>query len=494
MKKKSFFSVDLGASSGRTIIGTLSEAGLELRELTRFENPIIEVTGHFYWDIYALYHEIIKALKIVAKEGTKIESIGIDTWGVDFALVCEDGELLRQPYSYRDSHTADAPEIFFSKSMPCEKLYELTGIQIMNFNSVFQLDAIRRNHPGMLEQANKILFIPDALSFMLTGTSVTEYTIASTSQMLNPKTKKFEKEILDVLGLRDDQFAPLIYPGECIGHLTAAVQRQTGLGSIPVVAVAGHDTASAVAAVPASEGEHFAYISSGTWSLMGVELNAPVINQESFAYNFTNEGGVDGTVRFLKNICGMWLLESCRREWELEHNYSYGELIEMALRERPFESLINPDASCFANPTSMVEAIRNYCVETKQDVPKRVGQIVRCIFDSLALRYRQVFERLQGFAPFAIEAMHVIGGGSQNALLNQFTANSLGVKVIAGPKEATAIGNVMLQAKAAGMVNSIAEMRSTIRNSMQFEEFTPAESVLWEKAYTKYLAAYREDL
>jgi rhamnulokinase len=491
MKINKFLAIDLGATSGRTIIGTLGNGNLEQVELTRFPNPIIETNGHYYWDIYALYNEIIKALKIVAQDKIEITSIGIDTWGVDFGFVAKDGELLRQPYSYRDAHTVGAPEAFF-KSVPKEKVYELTGIQIMNFNSLYQLDAIRRAESSVWSIIHKIIFIPDLLAYMLTGNVVTEYTIASTSQILNPRTKQLDTELLEALGLRPEQFGPIVYHGTTIGHLTEDVRRQTGLGDIPVVAVAGHDTGAAVAAVPA-EGKQFAYLSSGTWSLMGIEVDEPIINEKSYELNFTNEGGVDGTIRFLKNICGMWLLESCRKEWELAgRDWSYPELIEKSKQAEPFASLINPDAPVFANPVSMTGAIRHYCKATDQKIPQSEGEFTRCIFDSLALRYKQVFGFLQGFSSAPLQCLHVIGGGSQNVLLNQFTANALGVEVVAGPAEATAIGNIFLQARAAGLVDSLSEMRSLIKKSISLYSFSPNDEETWNKAYDNYLKVYKE--
>ena len=490
MKQTHFFAVDLGATSGRTILGTLSESGLDQRELTRFPNHIIETNGHFYWDIYALYNEIIGGLKVVAREGIEIASVGIDTWGVDFAFIGKDGGLLRNPYCYRDPHTVGMMEEYFKK-IPKERVYDLTGIQFMNFNSLFQLYTLHRIGDSALEAADKILFVPDALSYMLTGEKVTEYTIASTSQILNPRTKQMEQELLDVCDVRAEQFGRFVFPGEQIGVLNEEVQRQTGLGAIPVIAVAGHDTASAVAAVPAMN-ERFAYLSSGTWSLMGIEVKDAIINAESFEKNFTNEGGVEGTTRFLKNICGMWLLERCRKEWT--EDYSYNALIEAALAAPAFRSIINPDAPCFANPTYMTEAIKQYCRETSQPVPNTYGEFTRCIFDSLALRYRQIFGYLQQMSPFPIEALHVIGGGSRNNLLNQFTCNAVGVPVVAGPSECTAIGNIMLQAKAAGIVSDIAAMRHLIAASIETTTFTPEEAEDWDKGYELYLKVYREDL
>lgn len=492
MRHTYFFAVDLGATSGRTILGILGDGKMELKELTRFPNHIIETCGHCYWDIYALYREIINGLKVVAKENIPIQSIGIDTWGVDFVMIGKDGELLRNPYCYRDPHTVGAPEEYFTH-IPRERVYDITGIQIMNFNSLFQLSTLHRNHNSVLEAADKILFTPDALGYMLTGKMVTEYTIASTSQMLNPRTKHFEKELLDVVSIKEEQFGRFVFPGEKIGTLTEEVQKLTGLGAIPVISVAGHDTASAVAAVPARN-EKFAYLSSGTWSLMGIEVKDAIINKESYELNFTNEGGVEGTTRFLKNICGMWLLERCRKEWAVTQDYFYPELIEAALAVSPFRSIINPDAPCFANPISMIEAINHYCQETGQPVPETYGEITRCIFDSLALRYKQIFSYLQKMAPFPIEKLHIIGGGSRNNLLNQFTCNAVGIPVVAGPSEGTAIGNIMLQAKASGLVNDISSMRNLISTSIETVSFEPQQSEEWETAYKKYLTYYREDL
>lgn len=493
MEHTYFFAVDLGATSGRTILGSLGENKMELRELTRFPNHIIETGGHCYWDIYALYNEIIRGLKVVAQENIPIRSIGIDTWGVDFVCVGKDGELLRNPYSYRDPHTTGVPEAYFTH-IPRERVYDITGIQIMNFNSLFQLYILRKNHCSALEAAEKILFMPDALGYMLTGQMVTEYTIASTSQILNPRTKRFEQELLDVVGIREEQFGRFVFPGEQIGVLTEEVQKITGLGAVPVIAVAGHDTASAVAAVPA-QNERFAYLSSGTWSLMGIEVKDAIINKDSYEQNFTNEGGVEGTTRFLKNICGMWLLERCRKEWDAAgHNYGYPELIEAALSVPAFRSVINPDSPCFANPASMVEAIGHYCRQTGQPVPESYGELTRCIFDSLALRYKQVFGYLQQMAPFPIERLHIIGGGSRNNHLSQFTCNAVGVPVTAGPSEGTAIGNIMLQAKAGGLVNDIAAMRRLISTSVETVSFEPQEPEAWEEAYKKYMEHYREDI
>lgn len=438
---KYYFSADLGATSGRTMIAAVGDGNINLEEMTRFSHPLIRVGKHYHWNLLHLYNEIVKGLREAASRGIAIESIGIDTWGVDMAFFGSDGTLLAAPISYRDPYTAGESDRFFEK-VPREKVYGLTGIQVMDFNSLYQLNALSREGYSPLKAASRILFLPDALSYMLTGNAVTEYTIASTSNFLDPHTKQLSAELLEAAGVSADKFAPVVMPGTVIGALTPEVQALTGLGAVPVVAVAGHDTGSAVAAVPAVT-ENFAYLSSGTWSLMGIESSEPIINADSYEHNFTNEGGVGGTTTFLKNICGMWLLERCRAEWE---ECSYDQLISEAMECEPFKFIVNTDDPAFANPSSMTEAIARYCFEKGQGSPSRRGEFVRCIFESLALRYRQVVEQLKSMSPHPIEVLHIIGGGSRNATLNQFTANSIGIPVIAGPAECTALGNVMVQA------------------------------------------------
>ena len=483
MTNLNFFAVDLGATSGRTILGSLVDGKLVQRELTRFPNPIIETGGHFFWDIYALYNEVVRGLKVVATEGIEIASIGIDTWGVDFVMIGKDGGVLRNPYCYRDPHTDGAMEEFF-KLVPKEKVYEKTGIQFMQFNSLFQLATLKRNHDSALEAADKILFVPDALTYMLTGEAVCEYTILSTSQLLDPRTKRMDPELLKAVGLKESQFGRYVQPGEVVGQLSAEVQKITGLGAVPVVAVAGHDTGSAVAAVPA-ENERFAYLSCGTWSLLGVETKDAIINEQSYANNFTNEGGIEGTTRFLKNICGMWLLERCRKEWT-DAPADVNQINQDSMEAEAFRSFIFPDAPDFANPVSMVEAIKDYCRKTGQPVPEDYRAMARCIFESLAMRYRQVLGYLKEMAPFPIEKLHVIGGGSRNGYLMQMAANSIGMPVVTGPMEGTAIGNIMLQAKAAGVVNDMFEMRGIIADSIETKTYLPQDTEKWEKAYREY--------
>ena len=486
-QKTYFFAVDLGATSGRTIIGTINNGKFALEEVTRFPNNLIEQGGHYYWDIYALYFEIIRGLKEVAQRGLKITSIGIDTWGVDFVTIGDDGAILRNPRAYRDPITFDAMDDYLEHVISKKEVYDVTGIQFLNFNSIFQLYAMKREGNSALKNASKILFIPDALSWMLTGNEVCEYTIASTSQLLDPRTKELDERLLASLGLTREKFGKMVQPGTMVGTLTEEVQRLTGLGAVPVIAVAGHDTGSAVAAVPAKD-EKFAYLSSGTWSLMGIETKDAIISDLSYERNFTNEGGIEGTTRFLKNICGMWLYERCRQEWPEEvRKLGHPELQGSAMQVEAFRSLINPDDQLFAAPTSMIDAIQTYCRESSQPVPETPAEICRCIFDSLALRYRQVFQWMQEFAPFKLEKLHIIGGGSLNKYLNQFTANATGATVLAGPQEGTAIGNIMLQAKAAGLVSNIWEMRSIIANGIELMKYVPEDKAIWDAAYDKYL-------
>ncbi|MBO4215956.1 MAG: rhamnulokinase, partial [Bacteroidaceae bacterium] len=415
--------------------------------------------------------------------GIAITSIGIDTWGVDFVMIGKDGGVLRNPYCYRDPHTDGAMEEYFQQ-VSKEQVYAKTGIQFMPFNSLFQLATLRKNHDSALEVADKILFVPDALMYMLTGEAVCEYTILSTSQLLDPRTKRIDPELIGAIGLEERKFGRYVNPCDRVGVLTPAVQRMTGLDAVPVVAVAGHDTGAAVAAVPA-ENERFAYLSCGTWSLLGIETKDAIISEKSYQYNFTNEGGVEGTTRFLKNICGMWLLERCRKEWT-DAPADVNQINRDSMEVAAFQSFIFPDAPEFANPTSMVEAIQSYCRKTLQPVPQDYRAMARCIFESLAMRYRQVLGYLKEMAPMPIEKLHVIGGGSRNEYLMQMTANSIGLPVVTGPVEGTAIGNIMLQAKAAGLVSDLFEMRKVIADSIEQKTYLPQDQEVWNEAYKKY--------
>jgi rhamnulokinase len=486
-----FLAIDIGAGSGRALLGTIQSEKIEFSEVTRFPNPMIEVNGFIYWDILYLYIQIIDSIKKVKSMGIEIKSIGIDTWGVDYVCFGSDGKALGMPSAYRNTNLRGAPERYFGK-INKEKLYMKTGIQIMDFNTLFQLDTQLHEKTSINRVIDKVLFMPDALSYMLSGKMVTEYTIASTSQLLNPYSRDFDMELLESVGLYKDNFAPIVYSGTIIGETNSSVIKATGQRGIKVVAVAGHDTASAVLAVPA-EDENFAYLSSGTWSLMGIESKQPVVNEVTYNLNFTNEGGADGSIRLLKNICGMWLIEKCRKEWEKERQVSFDEIVEAAMQAAPYSCFINPDAPCFANPDSMIDSIQKYCSDTNQKVPETIGEIARCIYESLAYRYKQVLQNLQKLADFPIQKLHIIGGGSKNNMLNQFTANAIGMQVIAGPSEATAIGNILMQAKAAGLVENKIIMRDIVRNSTALELFNPEDVETWDRNYNKYLEVFLED-
>ena len=484
-KTHTFLAFDCGATSGRAVLATFDKGAFSMKEVYRFPSGIIELGGKYYWDIVAIYEHFLKCLSQLEKEGVHLDSIGIDTWGVDFGFVADDGSLLGNPRAYRDPYTEGVPDKVF-QTVSREDLYAATGIQIMNFNSIFQLYAQTQERFAPLRYAQDILFVPDLLAYMLTGQKVCEYTIASTSGMMDQNSRQFNTALLEKLGIRTDVLLPIVQPGTRIGTLRPTIAATTGLGSVPVIAVAGHDTASAIAAVPAAD-EHFAYLSSGTWSLMGIEVPAPIINEASAAANFTNEGGIEGTTRFLKNITGMWLLEQCRKVWNAAgRDYSYAQLMDTARTEAAFPGRINPDDPRFANPKDMVAEItmalrppiRSGVTSSVMPGSDRASltdaQIVSCIYHSLADRYKEVLDILQGFAPFKIEKLHIIGGGSANELLNQWTADAIGIPVIAGPTEATAIGNVMIQAKAAGLVADRWQMRRLIADAFAVKTFYPS--------------------
>lgn len=482
MTLEHYFAVDLGATSGRTILATYNGETVTMKEVTRFANPMIPLGGHLYWDIANLYNEILKGLKTVADEGIAVNSIGIDTWGCDFAFFGKDGQLLGMPHCYRDQHTKGAQEKFFAK-MPADEVYRRTGIQFMDFNSLFQLDTIKRNSCQALEHADKILFIPDALIYMLTGNAICEYTVASTSQMLNPMTGDLDTEILEALGIPREKFGVMTQPGTVAGTLTEQVQEVTGLGAVPVVAVAGHDTGSAVAAVPAKDKE-YAYLSCGTWSLLGIESEKAIITEDSFRENFTNEGGIEGTTRFLKNICGLWLFEQSRKKFK-DAPSSVGELVALC-ESSTYDGLIFPDDPSFSNPSSMTAAIREYCSRTGQTAPETPADYCRCIFRSLAFRYRQVVEILETMCDFPIRKLHVIGGGSQNRYLMQYAANALNIPVICGPVEGTALGNVLMQLKASGAVDTLTRMREISGASVDLVTYLPEDAEKWNTEYERY--------
>lgn len=487
MDTKYFVAFDLGATSGRTILGTLQGTKLSLEEVTRFPNQMLPLNGHFYWNIYSLYESLKKGLAEVAKKKIPVTSIGIDTWGVDVVCINADGNIIGLPYAYRDPQTVGKKEEFFEKVMPADELYGKTGIQHMDFNTIFQLYTLSQRKDFNLENASHLLFMPDALSYLLTGNKVTEYTIASTGQLLNPVTRQIDEALLKAAGVSPELFSAMVEPGQQIGVLRKELCEELQIDPIPVIAVAGHDTASAVAAIPASD-RNFAYLSSGTWSLMGIETQGPVINEQTTRYNITNEGGVDGTIRLLKNITGMWIVEQCLKQWRKEGiEYTYPQMVELANAADPFVCFIDPADPSFANPADMPKAILDYCARTGQCGPKTHGEFIRIIFESLALKYRETLDVFRQLSDHPIEKLHIIGGGSRNNLLNHFTSNAIGLPVIAGPSEATSIGNIMLQAKAAGAVSTLTEMRKVISANVQPEYFAPADEETWNKAYQEYL-------
>lgn len=469
---QNFLAVDLGATSGRTVISSFDGESITMREFTRFANPQIPSDGHLYWDLPGLYNQILEALKKAHDEGIQLTSIGIDTWGCDFAFFGKDGSLLSQPFCYRDSHTDGAMEKFFAECMPADEVYQRTGIQFMPFNSLFQLYTIGKHSPELLQQADKILFIPDALSYMLTGNAICESTVASTSQLQNPRTGELDSDLLSLLGLDRNKFGANSVAGAEITHLTPYSPPTHPLPSTKVIAVAGHDTASAVAAVPA-EDENYAYLSCGTWSLLGVETPEPIITEESRRLNFTNEGGIFGTTRFLKNITGLWIFENCRKEWGTSVPANVNELNALC-HESSFAGLINPDDAVFAHPASMLQAIAEDFNRRGEEAPETPADFVRCIFRSLAHRIHEVLDMLRQLTHKDIQRLHVIGGGSLNVHLMQMLADELQMPVICGPAEGTALGNTLVQIQAANPeIDSLPKMRKLVINSIETKTYIP---------------------
>jgi len=483
MASNRYVAVDLGASSGRVILGEV-ETTIRLSEVHRFPNPQILSCGHYQWDLLGLFQEIKKGLSLISDSGIKeVASIGVDTWGVDFGLVGRDDVVLGNPYCYRDARAQGMIDRA-ARQLPLADIYAMTGIQFMELNSIFQLKSMVDSHHPLLDGAETLLFMPDLFHFLLTGNRCSEYTIASTSQLLNARTRTWAEDLFTALGLPLSLMADIIRPGSFVGELRSEVEEETGLHIDRVVAPASHDTASAVAAVPAEAGSSWAYLSSGTWSLLGVERETPLINEETLERNFTNEGGVDDTIRFLKNATGMWILEECRRQWGAQA--SYQDLLGQAQASPPFESLIFPDDPVFHHPTDMPGAIQSFCSRTGQPVPASHGQFARCILQSLALRYRQILEDIGKLQSRSIEVLHVVGGGSQNELLNQFTADAAGIPVLAGPVEATALGNLMAQAIAAGQLDSFASGRKLIADSFPVRAYYPVDPGPWSDAYARF--------
>jgi rhamnulokinase len=484
--QRKLFAFDLGAESGRGILGLFDGRQLRLEVVHRFPNGPVRTLETLHWDVLRLYGEMVNALRLCAGKVGGIDSVGVDTWGVDFALLGREGTLLGNPRHYRDPHTEGVMESAFARVGKAE-IFRQTGLQFMRFNTLFQLLALQRDGSPLLDAAKHLLFVPDLFHFWLTGIKVNELTDASTSQMIDPATCSWAYGLVQSFGLPVGLLGSIVKPGTVLGPLRISVATDTGLTPMPVVAVATHDTASAVAAVPASAEENWAYISSGTWSLMGVELSSPQVGERARAANFTNEIGFGGTVRFLKNIMGLWLVQECRRAWERAgRDHSYDELMRLAAEAPAFGSIVDPDDSSFILPASMPQALADYCRRTGQPAPEGVGPTVRCALESLVLRYRWVLEKLEELTGRTLSVIHIVGGGCQNELLCQLTADACGRLVLAGPVEATAIGNIVVQAIGLGLLGSLAEGRELVQRSFEVKRYEPRQNVLWQGAYERF--------
>lgn len=485
---KQLLAFDFGASSGRAMLGRFDGERIDLEEVHRFPNDPVQVGATLYWDVLRLFHEVKQGL-IKAKGCGKIDSFGIDTWGVDFGLLDREGRLLENPVHYRDTRTQGVMDQVF-QVIPKDILYQRTGTQFLHFNTLYQLYALRQKRPELLERASGLLLMPDLFLYLLTGQRQAEFTIASTGQMVNPYTGDWDLDLLKKLDLPVGLLSPIVHPGQIVGALSAPICAELGLEPIPAVAVTSHDTASAVVAVPAVQ-DDFVYISSGTWSLMGIESPVPLITDQTYAYNFTNEGGFNRTTRFLKNIMGLWLIQESRRQWNREGaNVSYADLEREALDCRPFRSLIDPDADVLGFPGDMPERIRQLCRETDQPVPEKRGEVVRCIYESLALKYRVTKDQIESVTGRQYPTLHVVGGGTKDGLLSQFTANATGSQVVAGPIEATALGNMAVQLLAQGVLKDLAEARRVIARSFALKQYQPADQPAWQDALTQYRRIY----
>ncbi|MBY0228988.1 MAG: rhamnulokinase [Gemmataceae bacterium] len=486
MAAAKFLAFDLGAESGRGILGLFDGARLALEEIHRFPNGGVRTLDSLHWDVLRLWSSIGEGLRHAAARAGGVDSVGIDTWGVDFALLGRDGSLLGNPRHYRDPHTEAYPGKAFA-TVPREEVFRQTGIQFMRFNSLYQLLALRDARSPLLDAARHLLFIPDLFHYWLTGIKANELTDASTSQMIDPSTRGWAYPLAQSFGLDTRLLGSIVQPGTVLGPLRAGVASDAGLNPVPVVATATHDTAAAVAAVPAGAGS-WAYISSGTWSLMGVELDAPLLGEAALRANFTNEIGFGGTVRFLKNVMGLWLVQECRRAWERAgQRMGYDELMRLASEAAAFGPVVDPDDASFILPASMPQALADYCRKSGQAVPQGVGPVVRCALESLALRYRWVLARLEELTGTRRDTIHIVGGGCQNELLCQLTADACGRVVVAGPVEATAIGNVLVQAVGLRHLGSLADGREVVRASFGVKRYEPRPDARWEERYGRFL-------
>ncbi|MCE5259253.1 MAG: rhamnulokinase [Chloroflexi bacterium] len=486
MKKMDYLALDLGAESGRAILGQFDGSKLELKPIHRFPNGPVKILDHLYWDVPRLWAEMKEGLAVYRREYKgELASIGLDTWGVDFALLGRNDVLLGMPFNYRDSRTAGMLEAAFVR-VPREEVFAQTGIQFMEINTLYQLLAMRLTDDPLLDQAKTLLMIPDLFNYWFTGVKAAEFSIATTSQFYDPRRMDWAYPLLGKLGLPAHILPEVVQPGAVLGPLLPSVAEEVGLDKVQVIAPACHDTGSAVAAVPAA-GDDFAYISSGTWSLMGVETRQPIINTDSLKYNFTNEGGVCGTFRLLKNIMGLWLVQQCRHTWQQAgEELSYAELTSLAEHAAPFEAVLDPDCPDFLRPGDMPTRIREYCRRTGQTAPGTKGEIVRCALESLALRYRWVIEKLELMLNRSLKTIHIVGGGCQNQLLCQLAADATRRTVIAGPVEATAAGNLIMQAISCGHIGSLAEGREVVRRSFEVTTYEPRSSAGWNEAYARF--------
>jgi rhamnulokinase len=479
----SYLAFDLGAESGRLVRGTLHDGRLRLEEIHRFANKTLEQDGHVCWDTELLFKQMQTGLGKAARAGSPDACLGVDTWGVDYVLLDRDSRPAGPAVTYRDARSAGMLARFL-KAMPAEDLYARTGIQFLEINTLFQLYSMAQNADPHLAQARGLLLMADYFHFLLCGAKNMEYTNATTTQMINLKTGTWDADILAAAGIPARLFQAPAAPGTTLGRLSTDLAAQTGLGALPVAAPATHDTASAVVAVPA-QGRDWAYISSGTWSLMGIEIPEPITSPAARAANFTNEGGVDGSIRFLKNIMGLWLVQRCRADFA--GNPDYTELTRLAQDAPPFAQLVCADDARFLNPQSMTRAIADFCTETGQSAPDTPGAFVRCCLQSLALHYRLVLEELRRVQDQPIARIHIIGGGSRNAVLCQMAADATGLPVLAGPAEATAAGNIVMLARAMGHIGTLAQARRMIADSFETAEYAPGPAGPWDAAYERYL-------
>lgn len=483
---KRVLAIDFGASGGRAILGSFDGEKITLEEVHRFTNDPVTVNGTVYWDVLRLFHEIKQGI-IKANAAGGFDSVGIDTWGVDFGLIDGEGKLMENPVHYRDLRTKGLVEDSFNL-LPKEKFYNLTGIQFMELNTVFQLYSLKKYRPHMLERAESILFMPDLFAYMLTGEKATEYSIATTSQLVDINTHDWCDEVFDKLGIPKRLMGKISLPGTVIRKLSDEVKAECGLDEDKkVISVCGHDTQSAITAVPA-ESEDFIFLSSGTWSLFGTELDIPIVNEKSLEMNITNEGGCEGKTGFLKNIIGLWLIQESRRHWGRHgESYSYADLEKLALEAEPFKCFIDPDSPEFTPMGDIPGRVREYCRRTGQFVPETAGEIMRCIYESLAMKYRMTFDKIKDCTGKDYPCIHVIGGGVKDGLLCRMTASSCGVTVKAGPIEATVLGNIAVQLLAQDCVKTVAEARKIIANSESLKIFDPVDSDAWSKAYERFL-------